>query len=152
MHAARSPLPTASLDAAPPLSGLCGRLRVTGQLTDDARLELDAARGAGASWPRMLLRLQFCPPALPGVPECLPYTALVDLGTDPTDHLQAELLAPQLRTGALVSVAAQGLQPRTDHGHFVLRLVQPSAVLLLEPPPPATPRARPSSSTSEASS
>lgn len=149
MHAARPALPTAPLDAAPPLASVCGRLRVTGQLTDDARLELDAA-GAAHRAPRMLLRLHFRPPAEAGVPECLPYTALVDLGTDPTDHLQAELLAPQLRTGALVSVAAQGLQPRTDHGHFVLRLVQPSAVLLLQPPPPPAPRARPLLPTSEA--
>lgn len=130
MHAHRAPLPAASLDAAPPLAALCGRLRVTGVLTDDARLEIDAGSGAG-SLPRMLMRLHFRPPSEPGVPECLPYTALVDLGTDPTDHLRAEMLAPQLRTGALVSVAAQGLQPRTDHGHFVLRLVQPSAVLLV---------------------
>lgn len=98
-----------------------GALRVTGSLTDDAVL------AAGTSG-RMVLRLRLQPA------HGLPYLATVDLGADLTDHMHAEELLPHLRAGAVVSVAAQSLELRTDHHQAALRLVEPHAVLILEAP------------------
>jgi hypothetical protein len=106
-------------------------LRVTGELLDDARLDLDTDRP-----PQMWLRLHLRPPAEPGVPEGLPYRASVCLGADATVHMEAVGLMTQLRPGALVSVAARGLRLVTYHGHAALALVQPGAVVLLSPSPP----------------
>lgn len=131
MNAAVAPWAPPDTAPAPLAAGLCGRLRVTGELLDDARLDFDTARP-----PQMWLRLHLRPPAEPGVPDGLPYRASVCLGADAAVHMEAEQLMPQLRTGALVSVAARGLRLATDHGHAALALVQPGAVLLLAPPPP----------------
>lgn len=106
-----------------------GAVRVTGALTEDAML----ATGTGG---RMVLCLHLQPE------HGLAYVATVDLGDDPTDHMHAEELLPAMRTGAVLSVAARSLALRTDHHQAVLRLVEPSAVLILPKPtssPPAPP-------------
>ena len=100
-----------------------GALRVTGTLTEDAQLYPTAGI---SGVPGMFLRLSLQPA------QGLPYVARVDLGADITDHMAAEALLPSMRTGAVLSVAAQALALRTDHGHAALQLVQPHAVLVLE--------------------
>jgi hypothetical protein len=100
-----------------------GALRVTGSLTADAQLQLALGQP-----PHMHLVLALQPQ------EGLPYIARVDLGADAADHMGAEALLPQMRRGAVLSVAAQALELRTDHGHAALRLVQPHSVLILEGP------------------
>lgn len=99
-----------------------GALRVAGTLTEDARLDITTApRG---TVPHMLIHLMFKPQW------GLPYLARVDLGADLSDHMAAEGLLPQLRTGAMVSVAAEALETRMDHGHAALRLVHPHSVVV----------------------
>lgn len=98
-----------------------GAMRVTGTLTEDARVYPGTGQHA-------VLHLHFQPE------RGLPYVATVDLGTDLADHLATEQLLPHMRAGHVVSVAAEGTELRTDHHHAVLRLVQPHAVVLLEDP------------------
>jgi hypothetical protein len=112
-----------------------GLLRVTGSLVADAEL-----RPTVDTPPHLVLCLQLQPE------RGLRYTARVDLGSDIADHLAAEALEPHLRTGAVLSVAAEALELQSDHGHAALRLVNAHSVVLLEgpkappaPPPPATP-------------
>lgn len=100
-----------------------GHVRVTGTLATDAHLALTTGQP-----PRMLLWLDFKPA------QGLPYSARVDLGDDAADHMQAESLLPHLRRGAVVSVAAMALEPRHDHGHATLRLLQPHSVVVLQDP------------------
>jgi hypothetical protein len=100
-----------------------GALRVTGSLTSAAEL-----RPTTDVPMRLLLCVQLQPE------RGLPYVARVDLGTDPSDHLAADALLPHLRAGAVLSVAAEALELRSDHACQVLRLVQPHSVLLLEHP------------------
>jgi hypothetical protein len=94
-------------------------VRVTGTLTTDA----DVAATVGQD-PHVLLILDFAPP------HGLPYHARIDLGTDVADHMQAEGYLPYLRTGALVSVAGDALEMRTDHGHAALRVVRARALVI----------------------
>lgn len=101
-----------------------GTHRVTGTLTEDARLDPTTGRP-----PHLLLRLHLQPA------HGLPYLATVDLGDDMADHMAAEALEPHLRVGAVLSVGCEGLELRTDHGHAALRLVQPHSVVILQPPP-----------------
>lgn len=105
----------ASTAAMPPISKArfadLSLVRVTGVLTADA----DLAQTTGAQ-PHSLLTLLLQPPC------GLPYLARVDLGCDITDHMAAEAELPRLRKGALVSVAGDALDLRTDHGHAVLKL------------------------------
>jgi hypothetical protein len=98
-----------------------GTLRVTGALREDAHL------ASTTGHPRHVLlcvHLQ--------VPQGLPYQARVDLGADPADHSAAEAMLPALRRGAVLSVAAEALQLRTEHGQHVLHLHQAHSALLLE--------------------
>ncbi len=106
----------------PPHRGAPGPtpLRVTGALTCDARLTPTMGQP-----PHQMLWLDFAPH------HGLPYKARVDLGTDLADHMQAEALLPQLRAGAVVTVAANALELRTDHGHAALALVDARDVLVL---------------------
>lgn len=103
-----------------------GTLRVTGSLTEPARLVLSSGQP-----PHQLLQLHFAPA------QGLGYTAHVDLGTDVADHMAAEALLPHMGAGAVVSVAAEALHPRTERGQTVLALAKPHAVLLLEGTTPA---------------
>jgi hypothetical protein len=100
-----------------------GALRVTGSLTTAAEL-----RPTTENPPHLLLCVQLQPE------RGLPYVARIDLGTDVADHMAAEALLPHLRRGAVLSVAAEAMELRSDHGHQVLRLVQPHSALLLEHP------------------
>lgn len=111
----------AAVYQAPALPRQLGTLRVTGQLLEDARL----VPGTGL---HTLLFLRFQPQG------GLPYEARADLGTDVADHMAAEALLPHLRTGAMVSAAAEALRVRMDHGHEALLLVNPHTVLLLQDP------------------
>ncbi len=109
----------------------CG-LRVNGTLAEDARLY------SGTGWePKLWLHIHLQPE------HGLPYTGRVDLGDDLADHMAAEALLPQMRTGAVVSVAAHGVQMRTQHGKAVLQLLHPFSVVLYGDPRPATPPAPP---------
>lgn len=92
--------------------GQLASVRVTGLLTADAQL----AETTGAE-PHTLLTLQLQPPT------GLPYLARVDLGPDVAERMLAEAELPYLRRGALVSVAGQSLELRTDHSHAVLKVV-----------------------------
>lgn len=109
-----------------------GALRVTGTLTAPAEL-----RPTLANPPHLLLCVQLQPA------RGLPYVARVDLGADVADHMAAEALLPHLRPGAVLSVAGAALELRQDHGHQVLRVVDPHAAVLLEhalqPPAPPEP-------------
>jgi hypothetical protein len=100
-----------------------GALRVTGSLTAPAELRPTT---------EVPMRLLLCVQLQPA--RGLPYVARVDLGTNPGDHLAADALLPHLRTGAVLSVAAEAMELRSDHDRQVLRLVQPHSVLLLEHP------------------
>lgn len=100
-----------------------GVLRVTGSLTAPAQL-----RPTTGTPMHLLLCVELQPE------RGLPYVARVDLGTDPGDHLAADALLPQLRTGAVVSVAAEAMELRSDHERQVLRLIEPHSVVLLEHP------------------
>lgn len=111
-HATRPPAP--------------GALRVTGALTEPAHLLPTIGNP-----PRLLLQLHF------GPQHGLHYLAMVDLGTDVADHMAAEALLPHMGAGAVVTVAAEALAPRTEHGHTVLVLQRPHSVLLLQHPTPA---------------
>lgn len=99
-----------------------GALRVTGSLTADACVAI------GTSPTRRVLLLSLQPAV------GLPYQARVDLGDDLADHMAAEALLPQLRTGAVVSVAGTHLDLRTDHGHAVLVVRGAHNALLLRDP------------------
>lgn len=123
----RPALPQGTLRAAQPAE-VRGGLRVTGMLTEDARLH----RTTGSP-PHALLDLTMQPT------HGLPYLARVDLGTDVADHMGAEGLLPLLRTGCWASVEGTSLELRTDHGHAALRVVAPCNVLALGRP--AAPRA-----------
>lgn len=94
-------------------------IRVTGTLARDA----DLRRTTGTP-PHLLLDMEIQPA------QGLPYTARVDLGDDVANHMAAEAMAPLLRAGAVVSVAGRSLVARTDHGHAVLRVVDPHSVLV----------------------
>ena len=113
----------ATVHHAPALPPQLGPLRVTGRLLEDARLVLTTGSG-----PHLLLWIRFQPA------HGLAYDCRADLGADVADHMAAEALLPHLRTGAVVSAAAEALDLRMDHGHSVLRLVNPHSVLLLLDP------------------
>lgn len=98
-----------------------GALRVTGALTEPARLVATTGRT-----PHLLLLLHFAPA------HGLPYRAKVSLGADVVDHMAAEALLPHLGAGACVTVAAEGLALHTEHGQHVLELLHGHSVLLLE--------------------
>lgn len=102
-----------------------GALRVTGGLTEDARLYPTTAQ-AGA--PGLLLWLALQPA------DGLPYSARVHLGHDLADHMAAEALLPHLRRSAVISLAAEAMHLATEHGHPVLRLAHPHSVVLLQNP------------------
>lgn len=106
-----------------PAPAPCDAIRVTGTLARDASL----LRTTGTP-PHLLLDMEIQPA------QGLPYTARVDLGDDMVHHMAAEAMAPLLRSGAVVSVAARSLMPRTDHGHAVLRLIDPHTVLVATAP------------------
>lgn len=124
----RGALPHGTVRPAPAQPLVHGGLRVTGRLTEDARLH----RTTGQP-PHLLLDLTLQPPV------GLPYLARVDLGTDVLDHMDAEGLLPLLRTGCWASVAGDSLELRTDHGHAALRVVRPHTVLALGRPVTAEP-------------
>ncbi len=107
------------MTAPPPID----QLRVTGRLTEDARL----VHSTGVE-PHAFLYLQVAPAI------GLPYRARVDLGTELADHMGTEALLPALRTGAIVSVAGSSLQLRTDHHHAVLSIQHARHVLILQGP------------------
>lgn len=121
-----TPVRPAAVEHAPGPARWRGLLRVTGQLVADAVLTPTLGTPPG-----MLLRLRLQPPS------GLHYLASVDLGTELADHMAAEAMLPHLRRGAVLSVAAEALALRADHGEPALRLVEPHSVLLLEPPPAA---------------
>lgn len=98
-------------------------VRVTGVLTADAQMAPTLGRE-----PHALLMLQ-----MQGK-QGLPYVARIDLGADVADHMQAEGLLPRLRTGALVSVAGDALEYRSDHGHAVLRVVRARDAVVFSDP------------------
>lgn len=110
---------------------IADRIRVAGCLTADARL----VPSTGAM-PHAFLFLDF------GPAEGLPYRARVDLGVDLADHMAAEALLPQLRTGAVVSVAGRALRLRTDHDAAVLSVIDARDVLVLQDPAPTPPPAK----------
>jgi hypothetical protein len=120
MFSAHPPTSRAGAAQAP---AFLGHVRVTGTLAEDAHVGLTTGQP-----PHMLLWLHLKPAA------GMPYLARVDLGDDTVDHMKAEAMLPDLRRGAVVSVAALALEPRTDHGHAALRLVQPHSVVLLQHP------------------
>ena len=122
----------AAVHHAPALQPQLGPLRVTGRLVEDARL----VPSTGTP-PHLFLWARFQPT------HGLPYECRADLGTDLADHMAAEALLPHLRTGAVISAAAEGLDLRMDHGHALLRLVNPHSVLLLQDPTPAAQAAQP---------
>lgn len=113
-----------------PALGHLASVRVAGALTQDAQLYPTAGRG-GNPGAFLLLHLQ---PA-----KGLPYIARVNLGTDLVDHMAAEADLVLMRTGALVSVAADWLELQHDHGHAALRLVNARDVVafadLIQPTP-----------------
>lgn len=99
-----------------------GPLRVTGRLVADAQIYPSTQRHGAL----LVLTLQ---------PEHgLPYEARIDLGTDVAEHMAAEQMLPQLVRGAVMSVAAEGMDLRHDHGHAVLRLHRPHSAVLFEHP------------------
>lgn len=116
----------ATLQRQPQAPTYPGALRVTGSLTESARLVLSSGHP-----PNLLLQLHFAPA------QGLPYVAHVSLGADVADHMAAEALLPHMGAGAVVTVAAEALIPRTEHGHTVLALSRPHSVLLLEDATPA---------------
>ena len=130
MTSAHTTPPALSRPARPPRHP--GALRVTGTLTAPAEL-----RPTQANPPHLLLCVQLQPE------RGLPYVARVDLGADVADHMAAEALLPHLRPGAVLSVAGAALELRNDHGHQVLRVLEPQAAMLLQhptqPPPPPEP-------------
>lgn len=87
-------------------------VRVGGTLTEDAQL----GSSTGGE-PHSLLTLHMQPA------RGLQVFARIDLGTDVAERMRAEEALPYLRRGALVSVAGDGIEPRTDHGHAVLRVI-----------------------------
>lgn len=87
-------------------------VRVSGTLVHDA----DLHTSVGAE-PHAFLSLEIQPP------QGLPYLARVDLGTSIAVHMQTTADLPYLRAGAVVSVAGDWLELRTDHGHAALRVV-----------------------------
>jgi hypothetical protein len=97
-------------------------VRITGVLEYDAHVRYSA----GAN-PRAWVVLEIVPP------RGLRYQVLQDLGTDPTDHMQAEARAVGLRRGALVSATGSWLRLRTDHGHAVLVLEECTGVITHAP-------------------
>lgn len=113
----------AAVHHAPALPPQLGPLRVTGRLVEDARLVPTTGNP-----PHLFLWARFQPT------NGLPYEARADLGADLADHMAAEALLPHLRTGAVISAAAEALDLRMDHGNAVLRLVNPHSVLLLQGP------------------
>lgn len=112
-----------------PLWAELASVRVTGTLTGDADLAATIGRTPGA-----LLILDFAPP------HGLPYHARIDLGTELADHMHAEAQLPYLRRGALVSVAGDALEIRTDHGHAALRIVRARALVIPCDPIPHSPQ------------
>lgn len=131
--ATRAPQRTAQPPAYP------GSLRVAGTLTEDARL----LPTLGAE-PHLLLWVNLQPT------QGLPYSARVDLGADLADHMAAEALLPHMRSGAVISVAAESLRLRMDHGHAALVLEHPHSVLLLSDPITTAPTPTPATTTTEA--
>lgn len=129
--ATRAPQRTAQPPAYP------GSLRVAGTLTEDARL-----LPTTGSPPHLMLWVNLQPT------QGLPYSARVDLGTDLADHMAAEALLPHMRTGAVISLAAESLRLRMDHGHAALVLEHPHSVLLLSGP--IAPAPTPAATTTEA--
>jgi len=111
-----------AIDRMPALAHLA-RLRVSGVLQQAAQIFPTAGGGAF-----LLLHMQ------PG--QGLPYRAQVDLGTDVADHMAAEAQLPGLRAGVMVSLAGDGLQLRTDHGHAVLWVVHARDVVAFHDPIP----------------
>lgn len=103
-------------------------VRVTGSLTADAYVAATIGRTPGA-----ILILDFAPA------QGLPYHARIELGTEVADHMQAEAALPYLRIGALVSVAGDALELRTDHGRAALRIVRARALVIPCDPIPPTP-------------
>lgn len=106
-----------------PRSPYPGALRVTGQLTADARM----VHSTGAE-PHAFLFLHWAPAI------GMPYRARIDLGADLADHMAAEALLPLLRCGTTVSVAGSALQLRTDHSTAVLTVQDARHVLVLQDP------------------
>ena len=86
-------------------------LRVTGFLIADAELRFSSGSESHAL---MFLRI--------AQPSGLPYEARQDCGHEPAQVLAAEAKRHVLRKGTLVTVHANGIAPRTDHGHAVLQL------------------------------
>ena len=100
------------------------RVRVAGVLQHDAQLH--PITGGGAL---LALKLQ---PA-----KGLPYLARVNLGLDVADHMAAQAELPRLRAGVLVTVAGDGLELRTDHGHAALYVLRArDAVAFFDPVAP----------------
>lgn len=111
MTATAMPPPVAARIAAAQAQAVAhANVRATGVLTADAQLHFTTNGGA-------VLQLAMRPA------RGLPYTARIDLGTDAATHMLAQAELAHLRAGVLVSVAGDGLEPRQDHGHAVLRIV-----------------------------
>ncbi len=86
-------------------------IRITGELGSDAEL-----RYTPGPKPRALLFFQL------GASKGFPFTGVQDYGDDPNRFFAAEAKQRLLRRGMTVTVHAEGLSPRTDHGNAVLRL------------------------------
>ncbi|MEY4416904.1 MAG: hypothetical protein RIQ53_4197 [Pseudomonadota bacterium] len=92
-------------------------IRLTGLLTEDAQIGVDA--DGRTVW----LRLQAQPVA------GLPWRARVPLGSDPAQHQAARDMLPQLRRGAVASVAGQGVRVTTDHDVVAMLVLSPRDVV-----------------------
>lgn len=103
--------PPAVQTPAPGASEPAPQIRVTGVLTQDAELRMTT----GAQ-PHGLLFLRIAQSA------GLPYEARQDCGSEPAQLIAAEAKRRVLKRGAVVTIYASGITPRTDHAHAVLAL------------------------------
>lgn len=94
------------------------QVRVTGVLIRDAEL-----RFSTGPVPHGLLFLHL------SQGQGLPYEARQDCGTEPAHLIAAGAKQRLLRKGAVVTVYARSITPRTDHSTAVLRLVGVTDVL-----------------------
>ncbi len=102
-------------------------VRITGPLDADAELRFTACAN-----PHALLFLQL------HAGTGFPFVAQQDCGVDPLNHKVAAEKRRYLRRGQVVTVCAQGISPRTDHGHAVLKLEGVTEVIAHIPQPDQT--------------
>jgi len=95
-----------------------GGIRITGQLTEDARLGYTPGDS-----PTAVLDLMITPA------KGLPYLIRQPLGSDPSAHIAAQAKLRVLRRGDEVAVYAEGLRAQSDHGIASLRALGVTHVL-----------------------